>query len=145
MPTSEALLHLRMPPMTNSATESDAAAQDAGGDISSGPANPAPTAAPRSQRNGPLNRGPHPVPRDGAAQPGVRDKTRPQGRKVHPVLVRLFELYPKMFGARFLPLKLGVFQDLLALHSEEFKREDLKSRARPAYPFHALPGGRGRR
>ena len=31
-----------------------------------------------------------------------------------------------MFGARFLPLKLGVFQDLLALHPEEFKREDLK-------------------
>ncbi len=59
---------------------------------------------------------------------------RPQGskqppqpaRKVHPVLQRLFELYPKMFGARFLPLKLGVFQDLLALHPDEFKREDLK-------------------
>ncbi len=31
-----------------------------------------------------------------------------------------------MFGAQFLPLKLGVFQDLLALHPEEFKREDLK-------------------
>jgi len=47
-------------------------------------------------------------------------------RKVNPVLERLFELYPKMFGARFLPLKLGVFQDLLSLHPDEFKREDLK-------------------
>jgi sRNA-binding protein len=47
-------------------------------------------------------------------------------RKVHPVLERLFELYPKMFGARFLPLKLGVYQELLALHPDEFKKEDLK-------------------
>jgi ProP effector len=31
-----------------------------------------------------------------------------------------------MFGARFLPLKLGVYQELLALHPEDFKKEDLK-------------------
>jgi sRNA-binding protein len=31
-----------------------------------------------------------------------------------------------MFGARFLPLKLGVYQELLALHPQEFKKEDLK-------------------
>ncbi len=31
-----------------------------------------------------------------------------------------------MFGARFLPLKLGVFQDLLAQHPEVFKRDELK-------------------
>ncbi|WP_029526126.1 ProQ/FINO family protein [Polaromonas glacialis] len=47
-------------------------------------------------------------------------------REVHPVLKQLFDLYPKMFGAQFLPLKLGVYQDLLALHPELFKREDLK-------------------
>jgi len=47
-------------------------------------------------------------------------------RPPHPVLQRLFELYPKMFGARFLPLKLGVFQELLALHPEDFKKEELK-------------------
>ena len=47
-------------------------------------------------------------------------------RTVHPVLQQLFELYPKMFGAHFLPLKLGVFQDLLALHPEAFKRDELK-------------------
>ena len=47
-------------------------------------------------------------------------------REVHPVLQHLFALYPKMFGAQFLPLKLGVFQDLLALHPEVFKRDELK-------------------
>ena len=47
-------------------------------------------------------------------------------REAHPVLQHLFALYPKMFGAQFLPLKLGVFQDLLALHPEVFKREELK-------------------
>ena len=52
-------------------------------------------------------------------------QARPQ-REVHPVLQHLFALYPKMFGAQFLPLKLGVFQDLLALHPEVFKREELK-------------------
>jgi sRNA-binding protein len=31
-----------------------------------------------------------------------------------------------MFGGQFLPLKLGVFQDLLALHPEMFKRDELK-------------------
>jgi ProP effector len=48
------------------------------------------------------------------------------GRPAFQVLERLFQLYPKMFGARFLPLKLGVFQDILALHPDEFKKEDLK-------------------
>lgn len=47
-------------------------------------------------------------------------------RKANAVLERLFELYPKMFGARFLPLKLGVYQDLLALHPDDFKKDDLK-------------------
>jgi ProP effector len=42
------------------------------------------------------------------------------------VLEQLFALYPKMFGARFLPLKLGVYQELLALHPDDFKKEDLK-------------------
>ena len=45
---------------------------------------------------------------------------------MHPALRQLFTLYPKMFGAQFLPLKLGVFQDLLALHPDVFKRDELK-------------------
>jgi ProP effector len=31
-----------------------------------------------------------------------------------------------MFGAKFLPLKLGVFQDLLERHPEAFKKDELK-------------------
>ena len=42
------------------------------------------------------------------------------------MLERLFALYPKMFGAHFLPLKLGVYQELLALHPDVFQRDELK-------------------
>src|SRR5665647_1828150 len=47
-------------------------------------------------------------------------------RSVQPVLEKLFELYPHLFGAEFLPLKLGIFQELLALHPEQFQRDNLK-------------------
>ena len=67
-----------------------------------------------------------PAPERGRARPAAKRPSAPRARPVHPALQKLFELYPKMFGAQFLPLKLGVFQDLLALHPEEFKREDLK-------------------
>jgi ProP effector len=46
---------------------------------------------------------------------------------VAPVLEKLFELYPQLFGQHFVPLKLGVFQDLLAAHPETFQRESLKA------------------
>ena len=46
---------------------------------------------------------------------------------VQPVLEKLFELYPHLFGAEFLPLKLGIFQELLASHPEVFSRETLKA------------------
>ncbi len=56
-----------------------------------------------------------------------RPQAQPQRtREVHPVLQKLFELYPKLFGAHFLPLKLGAFQDLLAAHPEAFKKDELK-------------------
>ena len=60
--------------------------------------------------------------------PGKKpQQVRPaQARVPSPALERLFELYPKLFGARFLPLKLGVFQDLLARHPDDFKKDELK-------------------
>ena len=61
----------------------------------------------------------------GRGRPQVRPQARP-ARAVHPALQQLFGLYPKMFGAQFMPLKLGVFHDLLALHPEVFKRDELK-------------------
>ncbi len=60
-----------------------------------------------------------------AAKPRARKGPKPRDAAFK-VLERLFQLYPKMFGARFLPLKLGVYQELLALHPEDFKKEDLK-------------------
>ena len=47
-------------------------------------------------------------------------------QSVLPVLEKLFELYPRLFGTKFLPLKLGVFQELLERHPENFKRDTLK-------------------
>ena len=66
-----------------------------------------------------------------SARPGrPADGRKPGGpkraREVHPVLEKLFELYPRMFGAQFLPLKLGAFQDLMAENPEVFKRDELK-------------------
>lgn len=49
-----------------------------------------------------------------------------KARKPHPALEKLFELYPGLFGARFLPLKRGVYEDLVARHPDAFKPEDLK-------------------
>lgn len=79
-----------------------------------------------------------PISADPTATPATKPEARPkrdtkagpkaekQARPAFAVLERLFQLYPKMFGARFLPLKLGVYQELLALHPDEFKKEDLK-------------------
>ena len=61
---------------------------------------------------------------DSPAKPG---KAKNRFASVQPVLEKLFELYPQLFGERFLPLKLGIFQELLAAHPEEFKRESLKA------------------
>jgi len=45
---------------------------------------------------------------------------------VHPLLHKLFELYPRLFGARFLPLKVGIFEDLVAAHPEALPASELK-------------------
>jgi sRNA-binding protein len=65
-----------------------------------------------------------------APKPGRNAKRPASGarppRQVHPVLERLAELHPKLFGARFLPLKLGTFEDLMAAHPGEFEPAALK-------------------
>lgn len=55
------------------------------------------------------------------------NKPKNRFESVQPVLEKLFELYPQLFGERFLPLKLGVFQELLAAHPDAFKRDTLKT------------------
>lgn len=51
---------------------------------------------------------------------------RNAGRKVHPLLETLAGLYPHLFGARFLPLKRGIYEDLLARHAEVLPGDELK-------------------
>ena len=43
-----------------------------------------------------------------------------------PVLEKLAALYPQLFGAVFLPLKRGIFQDLMTAHPDVLDREALK-------------------
>jgi len=80
------------------------------------------------------------VQRPPAANPGTRG-ARPRGRKPspgagpgrgpaprapHPLLDKLAELYPQLFGAQFRPLKIGVFQDLVARHPQDLPKDELK-------------------
>jgi len=44
-----------------------------------------------------------------------------------PVLEQLANLYPHLFGDVVVPLKRGIFEDLLAAHPEAFEREALKA------------------
>ena len=55
-------------------------------------------------------------------------KSKGKGRfaSAQPVLEKLFELYPALFGQRFVPLKLGVFHELMAAHPDVFVRDELK-------------------
>lgn len=57
---------------------------------------------------------------------------RPAKPDVFPVLEKLAALYPALFGAEFLPLKRGIFQDLLEAHPEAFDKDLLKA----ALSFH---------
>ncbi len=63
-------------------------------------------------------------------QPNIKSKPHQhaarQPREVNPVLEKLFELHPNLFGAKFLPLKLGIFHDLLARHPDVFQKDELK-------------------
>ncbi len=75
------------------------------------------------------NPAPAPATAGAGAAAGDSENARRPGRapQVQAVLEKLFELYPQLFGARFLPLKLGVFQELLAKHPEHFEKETLKA------------------
>ena len=58
--------------------------------------------------------------------PQARAAKSQQAQPVNHVLEKLFELYPKLFGRHFLPLKLGIFHDLMARHPDDFKKDELK-------------------
>src|SRR5438105_7243269 len=50
----------------------------------------------------------------------------PRGPRIHPLLDKLAGFYPHLFGETFLPLKRGIFQDLLAAHPDAFERDALE-------------------
>lgn len=129
------------PETTTSAPAEAVAVPSPAADAAAPAAQPESTGRPPRSRGGRGGRGRRARPTEGAAapeqeqqaaQPAAKQPNAPRkpqqqaARKVHPVLERLFELYPKLFGARFLPLKLGIYQELLAAHGDEFKAEDLK-------------------
>ena len=62
--------------------------------------------------------------RDGgqAAPAAPKAPARPR----HPVVEKLAGLYPALFGDQPLPLKRGVFQDLMAAHPDAFEKNELK-------------------
>lgn len=68
-----------------------------------------------------------PVAAEAATPPNEPAHKPGRSQAVQAVLEKLFELYPALFGAEFLPLKLGIFQELLASHPEHFQRDSLKA------------------
>ena len=54
--------------------------------------------------------------------PATETPKRSMKSDVFPVLEKLAELYPHLFGAVFVPLKRGIFQDLLEAHPEVFEK-----------------------
>ena len=84
------------------------------------------------------------------AQPASPKKTSNADRQraVLPVLEQLFEACPKLFGTEFLPLKLGIFQDILETHPDKFKKDTLRAalgvHTRSTRYLHAVAAGKWR-
>jgi sRNA-binding protein len=53
-------------------------------------------------------------------------QARTKAAPLHAVLLQLASLYPALFGDKPLPLKRGIFQDLLAAQPEALEKETLK-------------------
>ncbi|WP_225780948.1 ProQ/FINO family protein [Xenophilus sp. Marseille-Q4582] len=115
----------------------------------SGPATGTPPPRPRRGRGGRGRRGGSDAAGTAAPAPGTtRGERRPQNedaradsgrgrkpankpaakpeRQVHPMLEKLAELYPNLFGARFLPLQRGIYEALRERHPEELPEAELK-------------------
>ena len=60
------------------------------------------------------------------ASPARQTQPKRAIRPASPALEKLFELHPNLFGAHFLPLKLGIFHDLLARYPDAFEKDELK-------------------
>jgi ProP effector len=56
-------------------------------------------------------------------KPDEPKRRPPRGREPHPLLHQLAEWHPQLFGARFAPLKLGIFEELQQRHPEVDKAQ----------------------
>lgn len=82
------------------------------------------------------------------APPAKKTSHADRQKAVLPVLEQLFSVCPQLFGTEFLPLKLGVFQDLLAAHPDTFKKDSLRAalgvHTRSTRYLHAVASGKWR-
>ena len=75
-------------------------------------------------RGGRNRRGPAP---QRAQRGGTNPPTGAAPARHHPMLDQLASLYPALFGAEFLPMKRGIFQDLLDAHPDALDKDGLKA------------------
>jgi len=95
------------------------------------PANDTPDNAPtateaRAAQPGGPTRGQRPNRGRRGQQPAADRSAGPAPARQHPVLDQLATLVPVLFGETLLPLKRGIFEDLLAAHPEALDKESLK-------------------
>lgn len=120
------------------AATAEAAAPDAAGEATLTPAADGEARAARPPRNGSRRGGrgrggnraagtTAPAPASAAPAQGQPAPKAQGPRRTHPVLEQLAGFYPHLFGAQFLPLKRGIFQDLQDAHPGAFEKEDLKA------------------
>ncbi|BCN36947.1 hypothetical protein ALDI51_02660 [Alicycliphilus denitrificans] len=87
-------------------------------------------AAPRERRRGGRRRSgarrEQNAPAGAANREGQAAGTASAPRRTHPLLEQLAGWYPHLFGAQFLPLKRGIFHDLMAAHGEAIDKDALK-------------------
>ena len=101
------------------ASEVAASPPDAGTDMHQ------PAAAKEHNAHG--SRGDNPQPRGARKAKGNAGGRGGAPARQHPVLDLLAGLYPALFGETLLPLKRGIFQDLLAAQPEVLDKEGLKA------------------
>ncbi|WP_236581629.1 ProQ/FinO family protein [Hydrogenophaga sp. BPS33] len=68
-----------------------------------------------------------PAPARADARTPRGQRRAPNAGREHPVLQQLAELHPQLFGETPLPLKRGIFQDLLEAHAGVLEGESLKA------------------
>lgn len=66
-------------------------------------------------------------PRDGRRTDRTQSATQRPTREIHPVLAQLGQWYPILFSDTVLPLKRGIFQDLLDAHADNVDKAGLKT------------------